>query len=51
MVMLHHVDMTDQYVATDSYLTTPLRSALGILDKYLHMLMLIGLMENRFDRT
>ena len=38
--------------ATGSWLTipsTPLRSAPGNLDKYPHMLMVLGLMENRFD--
>ena len=32
-------------------LSAPLRSAPGILDKYPHMLMVLGLMENRFDGT
>ena len=35
--------------ATGSCLTMPLRSAPGNLDKYPHMLMVLGLMENRFD--
>ena len=47
--MLYHVDMTGQYGATSSCLTMPLRSAPGILNEYPHMLMLLGLMEKRFD--
>ena len=35
--------------ATGSWFTMPLRSAPGNLDKYPHMLMVLGLMENRFD--
>jgi len=41
--------ITGQYGATGSCLTMPLRSAPRILDKYPQMLMVLGLMENRFD--
>ena len=41
--------ITDQYGATGSCLTMPLRSAPGILGKIPHMLMVLGLMVNRFD--
>ena len=32
-----------------AYYAPTLRFAPGILDKYPHMLMVLGLMENRFD--
>ena len=35
--------------ATGSWLTMPPRSAPGNLDKYPHMLMVLVLMEHRFD--
>ena len=41
--------ITGQYGVTGSCLTMPLRSAPGILDKYPHMLMVLGLIESRFD--
>ena len=41
--------LTGQYGATGSWLTMPLHSAPGILDKNPRMLMVLGLMGNRFD--